>query len=227
MNTDRRDFIKGAAWMGAAAAVVGCSTTKGFGFGDGGSMATYADKPFKKLRVGIIGLGRGQAGVTGFNAIPGCEITAICDLNAVRVKSTLAAIEKAGRPAPKVYTGGAEEWKKLCDDENVDLVYNATPWELHVPIALYAMNAGKHVAIEVPAAFTVDECWELVETSERLKRHCMQLENCCYGEIEMLALNLCRLGKLGDLVHAASSATSSMPRARTSTTSGATTTATG
>ncbi|MBR3957622.1 MAG: Gfo/Idh/MocA family oxidoreductase, partial [Kiritimatiellae bacterium] len=204
MNTypDRREFLKGAAWMGAAAAVVGCSTTKGFGFGDGGSMATYADKPFKKLRVGIIGLGRGQAGVTGFNAIPGCEITAICDLNALRVKSTLAAIEKAGRPAPKVYTGGDEEWKRLCDDENVDLVYNATPWELHVPIALYAMNAGKHVAIEVPAAFTVDECWELVETSERLKRHCMQLENCCYGEIEMLALNLCRLGKLGDLVHA-------------------------
>jgi 1-deoxy-D-xylulose-5-phosphate reductoisomerase len=94
MKTDRREFLKGAAWMGAAAAVVGCSTTKGFGFGDGGSMATYADKPFKKLRVGIIGLGRGQAGVTGFNAIPGCEITAICDLNAVRVKSTLAAIEK-------------------------------------------------------------------------------------------------------------------------------------
>ena len=202
MKTDRREFLKGAAWMGAAAAVVGCSTTKGFGFGDGGSMATYADKPFKKLRVGIIGLGRGQAGVTGFNAIPGCEITAICDLNALRVKSTLAAIEKAGRPAPKVYTGGDEEWKKLCDDENVDLVYNATPWELHVPIALYAMNAGKHIATEVPAAFTVDECWELVETSERLKRHCMQLENCCYGEIEMLALNLCRLGKFGDLVHA-------------------------
>ena len=77
MNTypDRREFLKGAAWMGAAAAVVGCSTTKGFGFGDGGSMATYADKPFKKLRVGIIGLGRGQAGVTGFNMIPGCEIT--------------------------------------------------------------------------------------------------------------------------------------------------------
>ena len=202
MKTDRREFLKGAAWMGAAAAVVGCSTTKGFGFGDGGSMATFADKPFKKLRVGIVGLGRGGAGVNGFNAIPGCEITAICDLNAVRIKRTLDATAKAGRPAPKVYTGGPEEWKKLCDDENVDLVYNATPWELHVPIALYAMNAGKHVATEVPSAFTVDECWELVETSERLKRHCMQLENCCYGEIEMLALNLCRLGKLGDLVHA-------------------------
>ena len=199
---DRREFLKGAAWMGAAAALVGCSSSKGFGFGEGGKMAFYADKPFKKLRVGIIGLGRGLAGVNGFNAIPGCEITAICDINATRVRWVEKKIAEAGRPQPKVYTGSEEAWKGLCDDPNVDLVYNATPWELHVPIALYAMRAGKHVATEVPSAFTVDDCWELVETSEKLERHCMQLENCCYGENEMLALNLCRLGKLGDLVHA-------------------------
>ena len=199
---DRREFLKGAAWMGAAAALVGCSSTKGFGFGEGGKMAFYADKPFKKLRVGIVGLGRGLAGVNGFNAIPGCEITAICDINATRVRWVEKKIAEAGRPQPKVYTGSEEAWKGLCDDPNVDLVYNATPWELHVPIALYAMRAGKHVATEVPSAFTVDDCWELVETSEKLERHCMQLENCCYGENEMLALNLCRLGKLGDLVHA-------------------------
>ena len=199
---DRREFLKGAAWMGAAAALVGCSSSKGFGFGEGGKMAFYADKPFKKLRVGIIGLGRGLAGVNGFNAIPGCEITAICDINATRVRWVEKKIAEAGRPQPKVYTGSEEAWKGLCDDPNVDLVYNATPWEFHVPIALYAMRAGKHVATEVPSAFTVDDCWELVETSEKLERHCMQLENCCYGENEMLALNLCRLGKLGDLVHA-------------------------
>ena len=199
---DRREFLKGAAWMGAAAALVGCSSTKGFGFGEGGKMAFYADKPFKKLRVGIIGLGRGLAGVHGFDAIPGCEITAICDINATRVRWIEKEIAAAGRPQPKVYTGSEEAWKGLCDDPNVDLVYNSTPWELHVPIALYAMRAGKHVATEVPSAFTVDDCWELVETSEKLERHCMQLENCCYGENEMLALNLCRLGKLGDLVHA-------------------------
>ena len=199
---DRREFLKGAAWMGAAAALVGCSSTKGFGFGEGGKMAFYADKPFKKLRVGIVGLGRGLAGVEGFNAIPCCEITAICDINATRVRWIEKKIAEAGRPQPKVYTGSEEAWKGLCDDPNVDLVYNATPWELHVPIALYAMRAGKHVATEVPSAFTVDDCWELVETSEKLERHCMQLENCCYGETEMLALNLCRLGKLGDLVHA-------------------------
>ena len=200
METNRREFLKGTAWMGAAAVAAGC-TTPGFGFGEGGKMATWADKPFKKLRVGVIGLGRGQTGVWCFNAIPGCEVTAICDLNAARIKHSLDSIAKAGRPKPTVYTGGEEEWKKLCDDPEVDLVYNATPWQLHVPIALYAMRAGKHVATEVPSAFTVDECWELVETSEKLGRHCMQLENCCYGEAEMLALNLVRLGKLGEIVH--------------------------
>ena len=206
---NRREFLKGTAWMGAAAFAVGCTGTRGFGFGEGGLMATYADKPFKKLRVGIIGLGRGGAGFP-FAAIPGCEITAVCDLDEKRIQDAMQGIEKrrsqcersSQKSMPKVYTGSPEAWKRLCDDSNVDVVMNSTPWELHVPVALYAMRAGKHVLVEVPSAFTVDECWELVETSEKLRRHCMQLENCCYGEAEMLAMNLVRLGLLGDIVHA-------------------------
>jgi len=202
MSVNRREFLKGSAWLGLAAAAVGCSSTKGFGFGAGGAMAAYHDKPCGRLKIGIIGLGRGSAAFS-FSAIPGCEITAICDLNAVRIEHAKKAIsEKGQKTVPRVYTGGSEEWKRLCDDPAVDLVYNATPWELHVPIALYAMRAGKHVATEVPSAFTVDQCWELVETSERLQRHCMQLENCCYGEAEMLALNACRQGVFGEIVHA-------------------------
>lgn len=200
-NMNRRGFLSGTAWMGATAFLAGCIRSRELGFGDGGKMAEYADKPFKKLRVGIIGLGRGQAGVDGFNVIPGCELVAICDLNQTRISETLKKTAMAGRPTPKVYTGSEDAWKGLCDSGDVDLVYNATPWALHVPIALYAMRAGKHVATEVPSAFTVEECWELVETSESLNRHCMQLENCCYGETEMLALNLCRKGILGELVH--------------------------
>jgi len=199
-STDRRGFIRGAACFGAAAAFAGCSSTKGFG--GVGSMATYADSPFRKLRVGVVGLGRGQAGVEGFNALPGCEIAAICDPDAARIRRALDSIEESFGPRPAVYTGGEEEWKRLCDDDGVDLVYNASPRELRVPVALYAMNAGRHVATAVPAAFTVEDCWRLVEASERLRRHCMQLENSCYGEMEMLALNLCRLGMLGELVHA-------------------------
>ena len=200
---DRREFLKGTAWMGAVAAAAGCMTQgSGTGTESGGTMATYADKPFKKLRVGVVGLGRGGAAFGNLPVIPGCEITAICDLNAERIKNALDTIrDKGQKTPPKVYTGGPEEWKRLCDDPNVDLVHNSTPWELHVPIALYAMRAGKHVVTEVPSAFTVDECWELVETSEKLRRHCMQLENCCYGEAEMLALNLVRKGVLGEVVH--------------------------
>ncbi len=200
----RRDFIN-SAWMGAAAVAAGGCVSK-MGCSYGGKMATYADKPFKNLRVGVIGLGRGGAGIGGFTLVKGSTITAICDINAARRQSTLKWLADKKAPTPKVYgdkgpNNGAEDWKRLCEDPNVDLVYNATPWELHVPIALYAMKCGKHVAIEVPAAFTTEECWELVETSEKYQRHCMQLENCCYGETELLALSLVRSGVLGEITH--------------------------
>ena len=74
----------------------------------------------------------------------------------------------------------------MCEWEGIDCVYNVTPWALHAPIRVYAMECGKYVLIELPAAMTLDECWELVETSERTHRHCMQLENCCYGEMDFV-----------------------------------------
>lgn len=198
---NRREFLKGTAWMGLAAAAAGCNGFRIPGSGAGGKMAFYADKPIRKLRVGVIGLRRGMVGVRSFASIPGCEVRAMCDLYHVNFIRAKKVLDKAGvKYKPREYTG-PEDWKKICDADDIDLVYNATPWQLHVPIALYAMRAGKHVVTEVPAAFTVDECWELVETSESLERHCMMLENCCYGEIEMLALNLCRKGMFGELVH--------------------------
>ena len=203
MDQNRRDFLKGAFWMGAAAVAAGnvraqnCTGLSGVGM-----MTTYHDKPLKNLRVGVIGLGRGMSGVTGFTLVPGGYVSAICDINAARRNRTLNYLKGKKAPMPKVYGDkGADDWKRLCEDPDVDLVYNATPWELHVPISLYAMEHGKHVAIEVPSAFTVDECWKLVETSERTQRHCMQLENCCYGESEMLAFNLVRQGLLGEITH--------------------------
>src|SRR5690606_198246 len=102
---------------------------------------------------------------------------------------------------PVVYSGGSEDWKKVCESDDVDLIYIATPWDLHVPMALYAMEQGKHVAIEVPAAVTLDECWQMVETSERTKKHCMMLENCCYDFFELLTLNMARQGYFGEIVH--------------------------
>ena len=201
MQQNRRDFLKGAFWMGAAA-VAAHGMADAVRVAGTGKMTTYHDKPIRNLRVGVVGLGRGQAGISGFTLVPGGYIAAICDINAARRNRTLKYLADKKAPTPKVYGDkGPEDWKRMCEDPEVDLIYNSTPWQLHVPIALYAMEHGKHVVTEVPSAFTVEECWKLVETSERTQRHCMQLENCCYGETEMLAYNLVHLGLLGEISH--------------------------
>ncbi|HLL44553.1 MAG TPA: Gfo/Idh/MocA family oxidoreductase, partial [Segetibacter sp.] len=102
---------------------------------------------------------------------------------------------------PDVYTNNENEWKKMCERKDIDLIYIATPWSLHTPMAVYAMNQDKHVCIEVPAAKTIDECWQLVETSEKTRKHCMILENCCYDFFELLTLNMARQGFFGEIVH--------------------------
>ena len=201
MQQNRRDFLKGAFWMGAAA-VAAHGMADAVRVAGTGKMTTYHDKPIRNLRVGVVGLGRGQAGISGFTLVPGGYISAICDINAARRNRTLKYLADKKAPTPKVYGDkGPEDWKRMCEDPEVDLIYNSTPWQLHVPIALYVMEHGKHVVTEVPSAFTVEECWKLVETSERTQRHCMQLENCCYGETEMLAYNLVHLGLLGEISH--------------------------
>ena len=201
MQQNRRDFLKGAFWMGAAA-VAAHGMAENVRISGTGMMTTYHDKPLRNLRVGVVGLGRGQAGISGFTLVPGGYIAAICDINAARRERTLKYLAGKKAPTPKIYGDkGPEDWKRMCEDPEIDLIYNSTPWQLHVPIALYAMEHGKHVVTEVPSAFTVEECWKLVETSERTQRHCMQLENCCYGETEMLAYNLVHLGLLGEISH--------------------------
>ena len=201
MQQNRRDFLKGAFWMGAAA-VAAHGMAENVRIAGTGMMTTYHDKPLRNLRVGVVGLGRGQAGISGFTLVPGGYIAAICDINAARRERTLKYLADKKAPTPKIYGDkGPEDWKRMCEDPEIDLIYNSTPWQLHVPIALYAMEHGKHVVTEVPSAFTVEECWKLVETSERTQRHCMQLENCCYGETEMLAFNLVHLGLLGEISH--------------------------
>ena len=200
METNRRDFLKGTAWMGAAALVAGCSST-GMKLSIGGSMQGYAAPALAKVRVGFAGLGmRGPSAVHRLAMIPGVEVAALCDIYPERVAAQQAWLASKGKPAALEFTG-PEGYKAMCESDAIDVVYNATSWDAHVPIALYAMEHGKHAFIEVPSAFTLEECWALVETSERTKMHCMQLENCCYGEAEMLALNLVRSGLLGEVVH--------------------------
>jgi predicted dehydrogenase len=90
----------------------------------------------------------------------------------------------------------------MCAETELDLVFNATPWEWHVPIILAALRNGKHSASEVPLAYTVDDCWAVVEAAEKFHRHCVMMENCNYDRLEMLGLNLARKGLLGELLHA-------------------------
>ena len=202
-NMHRRDFLMGTAGMGAAAMAAGCQMNR-FGFGQGGQMQDYAFQKLKgkNVRVGFIGVGqRGTAAVHRVSMIPGVEIVALCDKNPDAVERNLRWLaDSKYKTVPKKYIGD-EAYKELCDFGDCDVVYCATPWALHQPVALRGLLGGKIALVEVTSALTVDECWELVEASEKWQIPCMQLENCVYGEIELLELNLARLGMFGQINH--------------------------
>ncbi|HRG83423.1 MAG TPA: Gfo/Idh/MocA family oxidoreductase [Chitinophagaceae bacterium] len=166
------------------------------------NMCGYAAPKLNTVRVGVVGLGmRGSDAVERLSYIDGLEITALCDKYPDRVAAAQQTLLKMKRPKAKEFSGN-EGWKALCESNDVDLVYTPTPWSLHTPVCLAAMRNGKHAATEVPAGKTIDELWELVETSEKTKQHCMMLENCCYDFFELLTLNMARQGMLGEIVHA-------------------------
>ncbi|MEX0646486.1 MAG: Gfo/Idh/MocA family oxidoreductase [Balneolaceae bacterium] len=206
MSFNRRDFLKksGLATLGLA------------GLGSSGNgkdkgpyqftkdqkqvfnMHNYAAPAIDLVRIGFIGVGsRGSGHVRRLRAIEGTEIRAICDVDEGALNEVL---EDFDHPVD-TYTGSEDAWKELCERDDLDLIINAAPWHLHTPICLYAMENGKHTATEIPAAQSMEECWALVETSERTKKHCYIMENVCYGEFEMVTLNMAREGYFGELVH--------------------------
>ena len=166
------------------------------------NMSGYAAPPIQRVRIGFIGLGnRGPGAVERISHIDGVEIKALCDKDPTRATKAQAILQKKGLAAAKEYSG-EDGWKSMINNEDLDLIYICTPWKLHTPMAVYAMEHGKHAASEVPIAVTLDECWQLVETSEKTRKHCMMLENCCYDFFEMLTLNMARNGMFGELIHA-------------------------
>ncbi|NRF41315.1 Gfo/Idh/MocA family protein [Pedobacter foliorum] len=166
------------------------------------NMSGYAAPKIDKVRVGIIGLGmRGPGAVSRLSYIEGVEIKALCDKLPARATAAQKYLTEKGLPKAKEYSG-EDGWKEMIEKEDLDLVYICTPWHYHTPMAVYAMEHGKHAATEVPAALTLEDCWKLVETSERTRKHCMMLENCCYDFFEMLTLNMIRNGMFGELIHA-------------------------
>jgi len=157
--------------------------------------------PIPIVRVAFIGLGqRGPGAVSRFMFIEGIEVKVICDLEQPNIDRVQDILRRNGRPEAAAYTG-EEDWKKVCERNDIDLVYICTHWDLHTPIAVYAMEQGKHVATEIPAALTMEECWQLVNTAEKTRRHCMMLENCCYDFFEMATLNMAQKGLFGEIVH--------------------------
>jgi predicted dehydrogenase len=155
------------------------------------------------VRVGFIGLGmRGPGAVRRFTHIPGTKIVALCDIYEERVEDTQKMLENAGLPRAAGYSGSEDSWKELCERDDIDLVYIATDWKTHADMMIYAMEQGKHVACEVPAAMTLDEIWAIIDTAERTQKHAMQLENCVYDYFELTSLNMAQQGLFGEVLHA-------------------------
>jgi predicted dehydrogenase len=154
------------------------------------------------VRIAYIGLGmRGSDAVERMTHIKGVEIVAVCDMLEDRTKSANETLVKRGFPKAQEFFG-ADSWKKVTALPNVDLVYIATDWKNHANIGVQAMKDGKHVVIEVPSALTMDEIWELINTSEKTRKHCMQLENCVYDFFELTTLNMAQKGLFGEILHA-------------------------
>ncbi len=214
IKTDRRDFIKIVGVVGTGmmtAGMVSCRKqmllpgildTVKKPHNQYFNMSGYAAPKIETVRIGIIGIGRRGIGfVHRLKLIEGLEIKCLCDLRMDRVDEGQKALISYGLPAARTYGGKEDSWKEMCLSSDLDLIYIITPWDLHTPMSVFAMENGKHVAVEVPAAVTIEECWQLVETSERTKRHCMMLENCCYDFFELLTLNMVRQGFFGEIIH--------------------------
>lgn len=204
MSTEynRRNFLKLGATAGAGLALgsiglSGCSQQR---------VAMPWDikaAPIDNLRIGFVGVGgRGASVLRLFLSQEGVEVKAVCDIVEEKTARAQRIVERAGQAKPTGYSRGETDFKRLCEQEDLDMVVTATPWKWHVPVCVAAMKNGKHAATEVPAAVTIDECWQLVDESEKSRKHCVILENCCYGRQEMMVLNMVRQGVFGELLHA-------------------------
>jgi hypothetical protein len=163
----------------------------------------FAAPPIETVRIGMVGIGlQGGRHVENFLTIPGCQITAVCDIREERTAWARETVVAAGHREPRRYARGPRDFERLCETEDLDLVFTSTPWEWHVPVMLAAMKNGKHAATEVPAAMFLDDCWALVEAAEKHRRHAVMMENCNYDRPEMMVFNIVRQGLLGELLHA-------------------------
>lgn len=198
VDSSRRDFLR----LGAAT-TLGVALAAQSEPASASGAATMINVPFdsKRARVAIVGLGgRGTSLLTDLLATD-AEIVGLCDVLEAPVNKAQAIVSAAGKGKSETYFGNEHSFERLMKRNDVDLVIVSTPWKWHAPIAVAAMESGKHAAVEVPGVTTIDECWQIVNTSERTRRHCMILENCCYGYNETLILRMAHAGELGELLY--------------------------
>ena len=163
----------------------------------------FAADPIDIVRVGFVGVGgMGGAHVRNFLGLEGIEIVALCDIDSARNEEVSSWVTDDGRAPPAMYGRHETDFVRMCETEDLDLVFTATPWEWHVPVCVSAMENGKHAATEVPATYTTDDCWRLVEYAEKYRKHCVMMENCNYDRPEMMVFHMARLGLFGDILHA-------------------------
>lgn len=197
---NRRDLLRAAGLASAGLAVSQAAPQQP-------AAKSVSGMPFEgreNVRLGIIGVGgRGNSHISEFSVIPNVQINALCDVVPEKVLKAQAKLEKAGKKPPALYHDSETAFEQMVTRDDLDFVVIATPWVWHTRMAVAAMKSGKHVGVEVPAGRTIDELWELVNTSEATRRHCIMLENCCYDYNEMLVLNMVRAGMFGDITHGA------------------------
>ena len=200
---NRRDILKVGAVGAGGLAIQSLLPRMALAGPDGAPMIGFHDKPMETIGIGFVGVGlMGTAHVENLLKIEGAEIRAVCDVVPEKVERAQRLVAEASQPKPKGYSRGSTDFKRLCDQADLDLIFTATPWEWHVRVCVAAMKAGKHAATEVPAAQSLDDCWRLVETSEKSRKHCVMMENCNYDRFEMMVLNMVDKGVFGELLHA-------------------------
>jgi predicted dehydrogenase len=201
---DRRDFLKTGAVVGLGTALAGIvAPGAAEPRAKGEARTQFKVRPIDPVRVGFVGVGgMGSTHVQNYLNIEGVQIKAVCDIVPAKVERVQKWVVDAGQPKPTGYSNGPRDFVRMCETEDLDLVMNATPWEWHVPVCVAAMKNGRHAVTEVPAAMSLDDCWELVETAEKYGKHCQMMENCCYDRIELMTLNIVRQGVLGEVLHA-------------------------
>ena len=165
------------------------------------NMAGFQAPKLDTVRVGVIGMGRGANHVKALVQLDGVEIRAICDKDPKEIEKSMVWFEDTDHQ-PEIYTDGEDEWKKLCEQRDLDLIFICTPIPMHTRMSIYAMRQGKHVCSEVAAAWTMEECWELVKTAEETRQHFMMMENYSYMDFHLVTINMAYRGFYGDIVHA-------------------------